>query len=527
MLSGLNISNEVIAKHHFSEDYINLVNNYISTPKEEQIAYYRTNLFPKMNMIFKRKIEERIKEGDLSSYKYLISTVGFSPEPIALLINAFQPEYVFFIVTPKSRSKLAELQKLVNLSWGEFEVITIEDESSETIYGEVKRIIVRPEIQQNLELTAIDITGGKKSMGSNLAISGVYSNIDILYVDHDIYIDSLRKPFPGTERIVKLENPLNVFGDYEAEKGIEKFNRYDFTGASSIFSDLLNRTRDPRKYEILLYASNAFNYYDNFDFKQAEKSLSKVNEMIVQRQLLTSLLPEVKLHLSLLANVTELQVVYQNGKLKETLNDQERTWTILANFWQCAQRRKLQGRNDMATLLFYRIFEMIIQRRLVLLKIDAGNVEIAHLFEDQQEKNESLPDYLSPLLPFMNKDLINGMNDIGQKVYGSNYRMIENIPNKFSLMNGLIFLCVLGDPVFKGEDLKQIVAQVNTRNESIFAHGIKILTQKEVDGFEKTMKRLLMQAWNVEKDQNFYNGDCISYLNQFKFPYISKSVTLK
>jgi hypothetical protein len=50
-----NISNEVIAKHHFSEDYINLVNNYISTPKEEQIAYYRTNLFPKMNMILKKK----------------------------------------------------------------------------------------------------------------------------------------------------------------------------------------------------------------------------------------------------------------------------------------------------------------------------------------------------------------------------------------------------------------------------------------------------------------------------------------
>jgi hypothetical protein len=68
VLSGLNISNDVIAKHHISEDYINLVNNYISTPKEEQIDYYRTNLFPKMNMIFKRKIEEIIKEGDLSSY---------------------------------------------------------------------------------------------------------------------------------------------------------------------------------------------------------------------------------------------------------------------------------------------------------------------------------------------------------------------------------------------------------------------------------------------------------------------------
>ena len=71
----------------------------------------------------------------------------------------------------------------------------------------------------------IDFTGGTKAMSAAATLAGAMINVQMVYCSTDDYLVDFRKPNPGSERLIYIENPLAVFGELEIEKAFELFDR--------------------------------------------------------------------------------------------------------------------------------------------------------------------------------------------------------------------------------------------------------------------------------------------------------------
>lgn len=96
------------------------------------------------------------------------------------------------------------------------------------IYREIKQAYLtwgRP------EKLYIDFTGGTKAMSVAAAMAAAMVDVQMVYIGTDQYLPDFRKPYPGSECLYYIENPLTVFGDLEVERAMVLFDKANFSGA--------------------------------------------------------------------------------------------------------------------------------------------------------------------------------------------------------------------------------------------------------------------------------------------------------
>ena len=91
----------------------------------------------------------------------------------------------------------------------------------------------------------IDFTGGTKAMSAAAALAGAMIDVQMIYCSTDDYLVDFRKPNPGSEQLMYIENPLAVFGELEIEKAFELFDKHNFAGAKEKFSVLKESIPEP------------------------------------------------------------------------------------------------------------------------------------------------------------------------------------------------------------------------------------------------------------------------------------------
>ena len=82
------------------------------------------------------------------------------------------------------------------------------------IYKEIKQIYIK---WNKPEKIYIDFTGGTKAMSASVALAGAMIDVQLIYIGSDDYLVDFRKPNPGSENLIYVENPIAVFGDMEIE----------------------------------------------------------------------------------------------------------------------------------------------------------------------------------------------------------------------------------------------------------------------------------------------------------------------
>ena len=190
--------------------------------RQEAERYYQERIFPRVKEI----VKERAVEDKIGNYKGLILTTGFSPEPLIITITALAPEKVFFLYTKDSERYLNRIVEESSLLPAQIDRAVIGRSDGLDVYEKVKDKWA----EWSFDRIAIDITGGTKAMvGGLVAVAGVYlKNVDLLYMEAKFgWI--LSKPYPGRERIVRLSNPFDVFGDLEKNEGTELFKSFNHT----------------------------------------------------------------------------------------------------------------------------------------------------------------------------------------------------------------------------------------------------------------------------------------------------------
>ena len=437
----------------------------------------------------KSKVNEKVK--------YLIVSVGTSYEPIVLNISLLQPEQILFLYTKESKEILDKVMDFCHLRISQVETRRVNETNQTDIYREIKRCYLE---WGKPEKIYIDFTGGTKAMSTAAAMAGAMIHVQVIYVGSNQYMKDFRKPLPGSETLFCIKNPMDVFGDLEIDKAYALFEQYNYAGAREKLGEIKEEIPDPVIRQEIGFAyllAQTYEYWDSFEFIRAYQTMNNlVNEIERDSQysrhfILQDFLEQLIHQKELLENLKDIPKLTKQKRNMEILQKPNYMIPLMFSMYQNAKVRECQEKYDMATLLFYRLLEMIEQRQLSQYRLFVSKMEYMKMKIGDREITEEE----------FNK-LKERVVELKKAVFGKETSV--DLPEQISLLEGFILLAALEDPIiWDGENtvlkLKSIRAMVSLRNNSIFAHGLAPVEKNDYMKFQKFVVELFMEFCTLEK----------------------------
>ena len=317
-------------------------------------------------------------------------------------------------------------------------------------------------------------------MSAAAAMVGAVIDLQLIYVGSDNYLIDFRKPSPGSETLYYINNPYAVFGDFEIEKAMQLFGQYDYSGAKEKLEELREKVPDPvirqqLRFSYLLAA--AYEHWDALEFTEAYQNMDAlVTELrrdvrLNFHFLLMDCIGILKEQLDILDALKEIQKLFRSKNHMAVLRQQEYIVPLMFTMQTNALIREAQKKYDSATLLLYRLLEMIEQRRLSHYDIDVSKADFSNMRYDEEKMPMMKGITEAKRLDIYKEEIA----EIKKKVFGkcnSTY-----LPEQISLLDGYIHLSALRDEIMvsgKGDyigKLKRLRSVVYLRNNSIFEIG--------------------------------------------------------
>lgn len=395
------------------------------------------------------------------------------------------------------------------------------------IYREIKQAYLtwgRP------EKLYIDFTGGTKAMSAAAAMAAAMVDVQMVYIGTDQYLPDFRKPYPGSECLYYIENPLTVFGDLEVERAMVLFDKENFSGAREKLEILKETIPDPQLRQQLSFihlAAVLYEYWDALDFPNAWEAAKKLNRdlkrdcRLHKTYVMMDYRSQLKIQEEILEHLNEVSQMIKEKRSFAVLQNRECMVPLMFTMYSNACLREQQEKYDMATLLLYRLLEMVEQRRLALYglyvsKMDYGNIKFRAA--DQLVYNGWEPlkkrDWLKEEVYRIKSNMFR--NDVG-----------KYLPDQVSLLEGFMILTALQDPIItvrngsQLEKLKRIRAMVFLRNNSIFAHGLGPVSHNDFLKFKLFVSEVFQEFCAIEKIDFRKQLENITWLNPTKSAYYS------
>ena len=337
------------------------------------------------------------------------------------------------------------------------------------------------------------------------------------------YLIDFRKPKPGSERIQYIGNPYEVFGDLEIEKAITLLKRYNYAGARERLELLKERVPDPvirQQLNFIYLLTCVYEHWDALEFPEAYRAMNSLtNELerdfrLNKDFLMMDFLVTLKKQENVLKRLDELTGMLKEKKNMEILKEKDYIVPLKFTLDENAKIRSKQEKYDMATLLLYRLLEMVEQRRLGMYNLYVSQMnytEITYNTERQPQFKGVSRDERFRLL----KETVTAIRRElfpGRKV--SSY-----LPEQISLLDGFILLLALNDQITEVrsgrpiDKLKRIRSMVFLRNNSIFAHGLGPVSETDFMKFRSFVLDIFKEFCGIENiDFDTYSRE-IEWLN--------------
>ena len=438
---------------------------------EEKAAasvFYDEHIFP----FVKKAFVDNPDNSQDKEYEGLILPLGYSPEPLILSILAIKPERVGLLYTKETERLLPRIQDETTLTLDQLDTLEIDGSSAVDVYKAIMELYEKWKRPTNI---AVDITGGKKSMVGGAAMAGAVLGADIFYVDNTKFTHG--KPEPCSEYLNLLDNPYTVFGDLEVEKARDLYERHDYAGALRIFQLLKSLVGDANKaktYEAYEYLCTAYEAWDNLDVGKAKTFLERLVKILDQYNMLDGLNPLRDCKVCIEKHIKALEVLLmflKNEKLALIAPD---GFHFAFMLYHNALRREAQGKLNTACLILYRLLEWIEQHRLAGYNIDTRKPNYSNI-----DEGEIFNLYAAKL------------KEVFQRTDRS------ALPASIGLVDGYLLLHALDDKIVQGLDWGKFQNQVGTRNQSIYAHGMRMISSKEFKAFKTTVEEQFKKAQKI------------------------------
>ncbi|MBK7380371.1 MAG: TIGR02710 family CRISPR-associated protein [Ignavibacteriales bacterium] len=400
-----------------------------------------------------------------SSKKLYIATVGTgtSGEDIAhalyFSINDKNPDTAVFILSKKTKDEtypfieerlktdkpnLIYYPKLVE-EVNEFEVL------HKAYLSLIKEYVKQGYKTKNIVL---DYTSGTKSMSAALVSAGIAAEVGLISYTYGTRGEGGRVK-SGSERITSLST--NLFNtERKISQAITLFNKYLFDAAEEILASFDDIPHPDYEYRIKFIASlsQALSNWDKFNFNSASEELKSISED-------ENLVNEAK---SFGVGINKL--IQATNFLKEKKLNFYKVIELISN----AKRRAKEGKYDDSIARLYRAIEMIGQIEFEReFKCDTSDVLIQNIptefIEEIKTKYYDAKDGKVKLPLFATFDLLNKVkNNIGNRFF-NNFEKIKKV--------------------------------LHLRNNSILAHGIRPLNEKEFNEALLLVEDLLKETETI------------------------------
>lgn len=238
-------------------------------------------------------------------------------------------------------------------------------------------------------------------MSAAAAMAGAVINVQLIYIGTSQYLADFRKPEPGTECLYYISNPMEVFGDLEIEKAFALFDKYNYAGARKKLQELKESvpTPDIRQQLSFVYElALAYEHWDALEFAEAYQAMHTLtrelerDRRLNQNFLMMDFLPVLKKQEAILKQLNDLTALLKEKRNMDILQKKDYIVPLMFTMYINAEIRRKQQKYDMATLLLYRLPEMMEQRRLAryhLYVSQMNYMDIAYNLERQPELKAS------------------------------------------------------------------------------------------------------------------------------------------
>ena len=391
----------------------------------------------------------------------LVLSCGGSPEPLEFCIKNLKPDCVYFLCSDASVEIAEVIQEKFENEVSQFNVKVIENPSNlDDCFARSREVI--SELQNDYDNIHIDFTGGTKPMVSGLVLAAISDECTYSYVGTDNLEgrdkDGLGVVRDGFEAIIEQKNPYDVFAVVEMDRGVEFFNKYQFTASKQSFKEALDKLESEelkRICEINIKIIDLYDLWDKFNNTDSEKKT--LNSILANIQSEINQSGEVKNYFN--KNYPEfLSQMSQNTeflKLKISRKGRMKTGDVkyyLPDLLNNAYRRIEEGKYDDAVARLYRSIELTAQLGLTNHEVIDSNVlfdnsvfkinkhdlnskckiEVDELVREWYEYNESEKTFKIPL-----KKSFELLQALGSD-YATQYLEDEEIKNNISSRNNSI-----------------------------------------------------------------------------------------
>jgi CRISPR-associated protein (TIGR02710 family) len=395
-------------------------------------------------------------------YDTLVSLMGFSPETTVITTALLRPQNVVALRsqgTTESLDLAAEfLISKKFLRHSAFNHVEVDPTDPVQIYDKIAQHLPKGSGHNNI----IDVTGGKKVMSATAAIAASELDIPLCYVEGE-YDAQMRRPAPGSERLILLPNPSRLSARQRRERALDRYEAYDYPAALAAWQE--SREAQPHSSHLDEFAvclCQAYVAWVDLDRKSLTQRLHELSAMLAR----PNLRPLRRGTERMDAHLDALHLVARGEDV-----------AMLASFFELAHRYADRGRHDMACLLAYRSIEAVVQ--LGLRRVTNGKFDCHD------------PDY----------GLLGDVAAVEQKFVAlgrSIGNTVERLPSRVAMLDGLLLLGVVDEAVLTrlapGKRLASIAGWVKnaaeTRNSSVLAHGVNNLGPTEFRSLMDLAQRL-------------------------------------
>jgi CRISPR-associated protein (TIGR02710 family) len=456
---------------------------WLALPRTQQDELYAAEFAPAFAPLFAGLPLHGAPPG-FERPRALVSVLGFSWQPVALMAAWARPEQMLVIGTKESltlkvagEGVLTLIGRLSGIERDRVQAIEAGDPGEADIYRAVRDFLRSAGVAARQVF--IDPTGGKKSMSSSAALAGFLVGAPLVYVDYSEYHGPNRIPVAGTEYPRLLANPLEVLGDLELRDIFAAFNRGDFLEARHLAEKLAVRLYEPREAECLALLASAYGAWDRFDFITAGRVLAEALRQIERFSArggwgwAPTALEAVE------ANKRALEALVAARKTdKPSSMDEGRV--LLAWYLAAASRHLESERPSLAVLLIYAAVERYVDLCLwVDFKLD-----------------DEAPDYgrVEGIIDRQRYD------EAGRRLFGKAYRP-RDVGGPLMFGNGAQLLAALKPDRLQPADLGVLAGLSNARNKCEYEHGFLPRTP-EPDDVRRHLDRaraIIASAFDEEK----------------------------
>lgn len=435
--------------------------------------------------------------------KALVLSVGGSEEPLIYSIERFKPDFIYFLHSKDTRKSVDIILNNFDYDSSQYRLKELKNpESLEESFSKSREIM---EFLMNDYEIHINFTGGTKPMGAGLVLASIGEKCSFSYVGSNKGSGGRDKNgvgvvLSGFEEIKNQKDPYEVYAVVEFSRGMDFFNKYQFTAAKSNFKSASEKLEDEHLRELAnLYVDlvELYDVWDKFDNKINKKTLNSYLENQILKKINDSENIKNTLEEEFPGFLSQIEENIEFLKLKISRNgliEENDVKYYLPDLLNNASRRIEEGKYDDAVARLYRATELIAQTGLV----NEGFIELSRL---RDHKIFRIP--LEAIENCDNKEAveyIKGLDDYGRA---------KNGVMKIALVKSFRFLKHLGCQYAKEYlDDKKLRYMVNKRNDSLLAHGLNPISKDDAENlFEGVLKYAISVFPEIEK-----------YMEMAKFP---------